>query len=48
MGMSSVRIERIIFASGLGGRLVAIALVASHLPGRRASRVDPMITLRAE
>jgi len=32
----------------IGFLLVAIAFVASYLPGRRATRVDPMITLRAE
>jgi putative ABC transport system permease protein len=28
--------------------LVSIAFVASYLPGRRATRVDPAITLRDE
>jgi ABC-type antimicrobial peptide transport system permease subunit len=28
--------------------LASIAFIASYLPGRRATRVDPMITLRTE
>jgi len=34
--------------AGIAMLLAAIAFVASYLPGRRATRVDPVITLRYE
>ena len=39
--------DAVTFAS-VSGLLIAIALVACYVPARRATRIDPIATLRAE
>jgi ABC-type lipoprotein release transport system permease subunit len=34
--------------AGTACLLIAIALVASYLPARRAARVDPLVAMRAD
>ena len=34
--------------AGVSGLLIVIALVACYAPARRATRIDPIATLRAE
>jgi ABC-type lipoprotein release transport system permease subunit len=41
------RLDLVAFA-GMSAVMLAVAILASYIPARRASRVDPVIALRAE